>query len=196
MLFRSQNNILYIEETFEFLFTHDIRIATLSSKFKLVIPSMLPWIKNHKMPDKAKLVSMIASTKTLCPGHLYRQAVLEFYKDRMDCYGSGWNPIQTKEEGLNNYFFSICMENDNYANSITEKISDCLVTGTIPIYWGAPTIGEFFNEKGIILLDSDFKLEDLSEDLYFSKIEYIKENFERASQLQIAEDYIYLNYIK
>jgi hypothetical protein len=28
-------------------------------------------------------------------------------------------------------------------NWVTEKIVDCVITGTVPIYWGAPNIGEY-----------------------------------------------------
>jgi hypothetical protein len=70
------------------------------------------------------------------------------------------------------------------------------MTGTIPIYYGMPNIGDFFNKDGIIILNDDFKIEDLTFDLYKTKINAVIDNFERAKKLLVAEDYIYLNYIK
>jgi hypothetical protein len=142
------------------------------------------------------MISMIASNKRYCPGHNYRQLIVERYRDKVDCFGKGHRFIEKKETGLNDYYFSIAMLNDSYPNYFTEILTDCFATGTIPIYWGDPFIGEFFNEKGIIPLTDNFMVEDLSPDLYFSKMEYIKENFERAINLPVAEDYVFEKYIK
>jgi hypothetical protein len=88
------------------------------------------------------------------------------------------------------------MENATYSNMFTEKITDCFMTGTIPVYYGMHNIGDFFNEDGIITLNEEFKIEDLSFDLYNSKINAVMDNFQRAKDLLVAEDYIYLKYIK
>jgi len=68
--------------------------------------------------------------------------------------------------------------------------------GTIPIFWGTPDIGNYFNENGIIKLTDDFNISDLSVDLYHSKMDAILENYELSVNLPTAEDYIYLNYLK
>jgi hypothetical protein len=193
-----QKNIPFLEDNFEYIFTCDTRFIPLSNKFKLVSPNAVPWIKNGSIHNKTKLVSMIVSNKIYsnCYGHAYRLKMLEKYRNKMDCFGRGWNYIANKEDGLNDYCFSFAMLNDNHPNYFTEPITDCFITGTIPIFWGTPTIGEFFNDKGIIFLDDNFKLEDLSFELYHSKMEYILENYELAKKFPIAEDYIYENFIK
>lgn len=190
------NNISYLEDNFELIFTNDKRLLPLSNKFKLVIGSAVPWVTNRGVHNKSKLISMIASTKVSTEGHKYRQVIAEKYKNSVDCFGTGRNRINTKEEGLNNYYFSIAMLNANYPDYFTDILTDCFATGTIPIYWGTPTIGEYFNINGIISLTDDFKVEDLSSDLYHSKMEYVLDNFERAINFSIGEDYIYENYIK
>jgi hypothetical protein len=78
----------------------------------------------------------------------------------------------------------------------TEKITNCFMCGTIPIYYGMNNIGDFFNSEGIIRLNDDFDINHLSFELYNSKIASIKENFNKSNTLLVAEDYIYLNYIK
>ena len=45
-----------------------------------------------------------------------------------------------KMETLASYKFAICYENAPYNGYVTEKIYDCLATGTIPVYLGAPDI--------------------------------------------------------
>ena len=42
-----------------------------------------------------------------------------------------------------------------YETFITEKVNDCFLTGTIPIYLGAPDIGDYYNLDGIIVMDID-----------------------------------------
>ena len=49
------------------------------------------------------------------------------------------------------------MDKDYY---FTEKLLDCFLSGTIPIYWGCPSIGDFFNTKGMIIFDDLLELKD------------------------------------
>jgi hypothetical protein len=190
-------NISQLENKFELIFTHDRRLLSLSPKMRLVTTNAVPWVKDIGIHEKTKLISMIASTKVMCPGHQHRQDIAKKFEHQVDLYGSGRPSfIEKKEDGLKDYYFSIAMENDNYPDIFCEKITDCFAMGTIPIFWGAPTIGEFFNPNGIITLTNDFRVEDISPDLYYSKMEYIKENYERAINMLSAEDYIYLKYIK
>jgi hypothetical protein len=71
------------------------------------------------------------------------------------------------------------------------------MTGTIPIYWGCPSIGDFFDIDGILTFDT---IDDLSEilnsltpELYNSKIKNIKNNFELSKKYILSEDWIYEN---
>jgi len=190
------NNIPHLEENFELIFTYDKRLLPLSSKFRLVLPPAVPWVVNRGIHNKTKLISMIASTKMYCVGHNYRQSIVNKYQSVVDCFGTGRKEIKNKDEGLNDYYFSIAVQNDNYPDYFTEILTDCFATGTIPIFWGTSTIGDYFNDNGIIFYSNEFNIADLSPELYFSKIEYIKENFERVNELPIAEDYIYEKYLK
>ena len=56
---------------------------------------------------------------------------------------------------LKDYRFSFAMENDCYESYFTEKLHDCLLTGTMPIYLGAPNIGDFYNLDGIVIMDKN-----------------------------------------
>ena len=46
------------------------------------------------------------------------------------------------------------------------------------------------------MLDDNFKIEDLSVELYESKIDAVNENFKLANDLLVAEDYIYKHFIQ
>ena len=82
------------------------------------------------------------------------------------------------EDGLKNYMFSVAIENSSYNTYFTEKITDCFAVGTIPIFYGNKDIGDIFNPNGIIMLDDNFDIKSLNKDLYQSKINAIKENFQ------------------
>lgn len=190
------NNVNYIEDNFEMLFTHDVEIANLSNKFNLIICSAKHWVHDIGIHPKTKIVSMIASNKIMCEEHRYRIEIVNKFRNQVDLYGRGFNEIGNKEIGLKDYYFSIAMENGTYPLMYSEKITDCFATGTIPIYYGTNGIGEIFNSNGIITLNDEFKVEDLSPELYYSKIDAINENLELVRDMPIAEDYIFNNFIK
>lgn len=191
-----KQNLSLIETRYEAIFTHDRRLLGLSKKFQWCPQTSKTWIKDKGLKRKTKLVSMIASRKVICPGHQLRQQVIEHFRGRIDHFGAGFNRIETKEEGLSDYCFSIAMENDNYRSNISEKITDCFAMGTIPIYWGPDDVGEYFNQDGIITLDNSFSLDMLSIDYYLSKLDAVKDNYARAINTPLIEDYIYLNYFR
>ena len=48
-----------------------------------------------------------------------------------------------KLETVSRYKFAICFENEIAPGFVTEKMLDCLLVGTVPVYWGAPNITDF-----------------------------------------------------
>lgn len=193
-----KSNLNSYFDKFKYIFTHDVRLLTLHPNFKFTIANALPWIQDKKIYPKTKKISMIASNKTMSNGHKYRQEVIEKYKGLVDHFGTGYNelPWATKAGtesgkiyGLKDYMFSIAMENDNYDTIFCEKLTDCFVTGTIPIYWGPRSIDNFFNIDGVIFLEDLKSIDDLTEDLYKSKMQAIVDNFNRTMNLDSAEDY-------
>lgn len=189
-------NIDFLEQNYEYIFTHDKELTKISNKFKLALCNARPWIINPKIHIKNKLLSMIASSKVMCRDHLYRQQIIKKFHNRLDHYGRGFREIKIKEEGLNDYCFSIAMENGVYPIMFTEKITDCFAVGTIPIYYGTDGVSDYFNKDGIIMLTNDFSPDNLSFDFYKSKLFAIEDNFERTVSLPIAEDFIYERYLK
>jgi hypothetical protein len=190
-------NIKFLEKNYIKVFTHDVSLLPLSKVFVLQVSGKSFIAESDgKIYPKSKLVSMIASNKKMCPAHLYRQEIIRKFSHQCDHFGRGFREITNKIDGLKDYCFSITMENGTYPNMVSEKITDCFMTGTIPIFYGIDNIGEFFNTDGIITLDDNFKIEDLSFELYESKLEAIKENFEISMNMLVSEDYLYLKYIK
>lgn len=179
-----------IEKTYELIFTHDQRLLSLGEKYKWV-PAQGFWIREPKIYEKSKMISMISSNKLMCEGHRLRLEWVERIGDQVDLYGRGFKEIELKEEGLCDYMFSVAIENGQYETYFTEKLLDCFATGTIPVYLGSPNIGDYFNKDGIINLTEEF---EVSEEIYYSKIDAIKDNLERCKKMEILEDFIWQNY--
>ncbi len=51
---------------------------------------------------------------------------------------------------LKSYRFTICFENRSHPRYMTEKLPNALMVGSIPIYWGCPLAGEYFNPARFI----------------------------------------------
>lgn len=184
---------------FDVVFTNNRDLLECDDRFKFV-PTGGCWIKpeDQKIWDKTKYTSIIASNKNWTDGHQMRQSILNNLRG-FDIYGRGHNTINYKLDGLKDYMFSIVVENTKKDYYFTEKIIDCFKTGTIPIYWGCPSIGNFFEQDGILSFNDLDELKDiiegLSVNLYESKIEYIQKNFNLSDNYLIAEDYIYKKYL-
>lgn len=179
-------------ETFDSIFTHNQDLLKIDSKFKWV-PAQGFWIEDPKIYDKSKMISMIASNKKLCDGHRIRLDWVERLRGQVDLYGRGFNPIIKKEEGLCDYMYSVAIENGQYETYFTEKLLDCFATGTIPVYLGSPDIGKYFNKDGIIDLTEEFYISD---ELYYNKMDAIRDNLERVKNMEVLEDFIWENYFK
>ena len=190
------DNYEFVTSRVDGIFSCDKELCAKYPKISYSLINAVPWVQDRKVHEKTKLVSMIASNKRMCEGHARRLQFVNKFKDKLDFYGRGFNEISCKEDGLRDYMFSVGIENAVYDTYFTEKLTDCFACGTIPIFYGCKGVTEYFNEDGIIFLDDDFDLSMLTKDLYYSKMDVIKDNFERSINFPVAEDYLYLNYFK
>ena len=171
-------------------------------------PYNSPSMESYELPsnifqlyEKSKMVSAIASTKAFLPGHVKRLEFIQAISSRVDLYGRGIREVASKLDALKDYRFSVAIENlscdDNY---FTEKITDCFLTGTIPIYHGCLNIGEFFDTRGILVFNTqeelDSILESLTEEKYSSMLEYAKINFNKCFEYPLNNDMLYDMYYK
>lgn len=84
----------------------------------------------------------------------------KMYKGSLGGFNVGTSNIKkvdhsdkTKWDGLENYHYSICIENCKMKNYFSEKITDCILSWTIPIYCGCPNISDFFPEECYYTID-------------------------------------------
>jgi hypothetical protein len=137
-------------------------------------------LKSMEYPYKTKKISCIISNKKI--GKTYEDRVnfiTEYsnkYQDTIDIFGKGWNNelginykgelgsyhqennINTsKFDGLYNYNYSICLENYPNENVLSEKITDCLLSWCMPIYYGPPCTSKYYPNDAYYLIDINDK---------------------------------------
>jgi|TARA_B110000495_G_C22964952_1_gene565858 hypothetical protein len=186
------NYVIANAEKFEAIWTHNKEIIA-----KLPNAILLPfggcWIDDFdwSIYPKSKDFSIIASCKRYLPGHILRHQIIASAEGRIDVFGNGYREIADKIEGLKDYRYTFCIESSTKDYYFSEKLIDCFVTGTLPIYWGCPSIGDFFNIDGMLCFEEIHELPELlkkcTPEYYESKLDDIKENFVLAQKYRLAE---------
>jgi hypothetical protein len=142
-----------LADKFDYIYTFDpVLLAKDPNKYLFFIVGGC-WIASddRQIHPKNKLCSLIASPKKLLNGHKLRHQIVEKYSSKLDgIFGSGYTFIPQKITGLKDYMFSFAIENCRQPYYMTEKLIDCFITGTVPIYWGADYAIDFFNPDGMI----------------------------------------------
>jgi len=191
-------NYLYIvrdHKKFKKVFSYNTDLVAKIENF-VFIPHGGTWLREIDISvfHKNKLVSCIFSNKQWNHYHQIRHRIYDKFKSMnfVDFYGSGSDrPIEYKIEGLQDYMFSIVVENSIENDYFTEKILDCFLTGTIPIYCGTKNIEKYFDTDGIITFDGDKDLPNIiaaiNIDLYNQKMPAIIDNHERAKKYMHPE---------
>lgn len=201
--------ILQREDKFDLILTYDKDLLKRGPKYvfyKTVHAGGSIHEKDCKIHNKSKLASIIISKKgrdieisKLARGHKLRHLIVDnLIKKRnldVDLWGRAYKDFDYKMQPLEKYYFSLSITNAKHENYFNDNLVDCFRTGTIPIFWGCPNIGEYFNKDGILYFDTGPELltilENLSPDLYKEKIEAVKDNLERSKEYFDSDDNLY-----
>lgn len=158
--------------------------------------------EQQKIHVKSKKCSMFASDRQMVDGHRYRHEVAARLQHSVDLFGGahgsptlGGEGFAGKAQSLAPYMFSVAMENCVVPLYYTEHLTNCFVTGTVPVYWGCREIAEVFDERGVIWLSEDFDPTALTRIYYNSLLPYVRSNYVIAVNLEGAEDQLYRKYI-
>lgn len=141
-------------------------------------------IPSVNFADKKFICSIFAYKPPRIVGTLFeeRLRVVECFASKelgIDLYGIGWEeaeidfiesvyrgPIANKIETQKSYKFSIAFENTkNHPGLISEKIFDCFAAGTVPVYLGAPNIGDYIPRECFLDVRDFADYDELYEDL-------------------------------
>ena len=154
-------------------------------------------------------VSTVITYRNILPGHFLRH---ELYKRRkeinipFDIYAGTWTetfigedtilmppwPNRKEKVMVMDTMFHICIEGFKNEWHYSEKIIDPLITKTIPIYWGCTEIGKYFNECGIVqvnTVDDIIKVcNQLTPETYERMLPLVEDNYEIAVTVCRYED--------
>jgi hypothetical protein len=129
-------------------------------------------------PSQRKFATLIAGAKlSTHPKELYSSRIQTIRwmeknaPEDFEFYGQGWpsevfpsyrGAVNDKLSTLANFNFAFCYENATaIPGYITEKILDCFLAGTIPIYKGAPNVSQWIPADCYINGESFDNIEDL-----------------------------------
>ena len=104
---------------------------------------------------KTELFSGVISGHNALAGHYFRLKVLEAITAAVDIdlFGKRHNFIPDKWDALFPYQYSLAMENSQQNDYWTEKIMDCYLACTMPVYMGCTNIDKYFPKDSYIALD-------------------------------------------
>ena len=208
--------VWYVQENasrFHTIFTYDHTIleSCPNARFYIVARTWIPfeYYRNIDISLKEYKISTLAGSKCVnqSAGHLFRQALhyrqhdlsrfpITFFRSSYQhppLPDLGNNPFLVantstnhKEDLFHTFQFAIIIENTTQRNCFSEKLIDCLITKTIPIYYGCVNIHQFFDTTGWIIL-STTSVEDMYVSLhtlhplyyqFFTNV--IEQNYQKA----------------
>ena len=199
-----------LEKDFDLIFTHSAKLLEKLSNARFVSFPAKPWygtrggiINNEAYKYKYKNISFLCSEKVYSALHKYRRSLAHQCKREhlADTFGKfdGGNYVEITEP-LTDYRFSIIIENDIQPYYFTEKITSCFAAMTIPVYYGATKIDEFFNSDGIIKFTEKDNILDIikrcTKDEYETRTLAVIYNFNRVKENYMNPyDYMFEKYL-
>ena len=193
-------------DNFKYIFTSDrYLLKTYPQKCKFS-PSGGIWVGGTqgqgeiKQYEKTKFCSLVCSLKAMCRNHEMRIQLAQLLHTKIDVMGDLTGKHIQIIDSLADYHYSIIIENHIDKWYFTEKLLNCFSTFTLPLYFGATDLGKYFNTDGVIQFSSVDEcmsiIHRLTPDLYYTKMEAMKDNFKRCQEFLVIEDYIYEHYLK
>jgi hypothetical protein len=113
-------------------------------------------LKKSDLGNKQDKLSWVTSNASSKQGHHLRLSFLDHLNRSalaFDLFGKGFQFIEDKFDGIFPYKYSIAIENYSCDHYWTEKIADCYLSWTMPIYYGAMKILDYFPKESLLLID-------------------------------------------
>ena len=133
-----------IMKRFDFTMTHETR----SDVWAPYLPKASWWDQMMARPIPAKTeeapIALFVSARLIYSGRisLLEELAAHIKMRNRTIEGPDLGRV-TKQEIIGRYRFCMAVENSTEADYVTEKIYDCFLAGTVPIYLGAPNVDEF-----------------------------------------------------
>ena len=108
-------------------------------------------------PTKSGLLSVICSNKNITRDHRARQEFVKIlqahFGSELALFGRGYQEIGDKWDAIAPYRFHIVLENDATAHYFSEKLTDCFLAQSYPLYYGAPNAAQYFPQPSFTAID-------------------------------------------
>lgn len=197
-----------LEQDFRYIFTYDEKILNEIENARFYPVAAGIWNRERKdglYLKKDRDLSILSSDKVMCDLHRFRLELAKTCKkERLaDTFGrfDGGDYVQSVDETLDRYRFSLIIENDISDYYFSERLTSCLAAQTIPVYLGARKIGDFFNTDGMILLEkpdiveAKRKIAACTREEYEARLPAVLDNYERVREYENMQDYLYEHYL-
>ncbi|MCK5173180.1 MAG: hypothetical protein KAR47_07305, partial [Planctomycetes bacterium] len=189
---------------FDYILTHNTEVLEKCPN-AVLFEYGTSWIcSDYQVGEKRFGVSTVVGYKKNELGHITRQQLWYAQKQITiprqffisGCGGPdnmGDNPtLGERKDAAFDMQFHIAIENVKRDFYFTEKLIDCFVTGAVPIYWGCPNIGKYFNLDGMILVDDCDQIiravNSLTPETYESMKAAVEDNRQRAEGFRVLSD--------
>ncbi len=197
-----------LEKEFRYIFTYDERVLNEIENARFYPVAAGIWNKEMReglYQAKDRNLSVLSSDKVMCELHRFRLELARMCKREglADTFGrfDGGAYVESVDETLNRYRFSLVIENDVSDYYFSERLTSCFAAQTIPVYLGARRIADFFNRDGMILLDGPdlkearLKIRECTEKNYEAMLPAVLDNYNRVQEYVNMQDYLYEHYI-
>lgn len=164
------------------------------------------WIERADwgLHPKRHLCSMLIGHKQATSGHRLRQTIADQLPPTVTMFGSRGTStdysIATKLRVNREFAFTVVTETQRLDNLFTEWLLDCFAVGTVPVFWGCPNVGRYFNAAGILSFETPAQCAEivrgLSWELYESLLPAVADNLARVADYAVAEDWMHTNVLR
>lgn len=167
-----------------------------------------PFVEPNLSIGKKFGISTVMSGRMNLPGHLLRREFfdrqhevlpdLDFYlgshnalPEHLYKYGIRLSAEKRDKITVFNRMFHVTFASYQMENFFSEKLIDCFLTMTVPIFWGCPNIGEYFNIDGMIIVEDVNDAIDACNSLmardYHRRADALIDNYQRALEYRTYE---------
>jgi hypothetical protein len=148
-------------------FPHFYRVYTQNTEFKgskfIYSQPALPWhidrdydfLKCVEPLEKTGMLSWVTSSGQARKGQRHRMTFLTELQKRVefDLWGRGFTPLADKWDGLAPYRYTLAIENHHGRYYWSEKLADCFLSWSMPIYYGCTHISDYFPPESMVQID-------------------------------------------
>lgn len=195
-------------QEFDVILTYNDEVLRRCPNARFFYFQTVTWIDEKDYIDidlsqKKFLVSNLTGFKRMCKAHEFRQFIylnqMRFDRNFLFFRSSAppilppiaenpiiGNDLASKMILFREFQFSLIIENTRERHCYTEKLVDCLITKTIPIYYGCENVGDYFDTTGWILITTESvdeileKCKVLHPNYYSQYTDVIEKNYKKA----------------